>query len=137
MPPEFIDRATGLVIFHLDRKVIVGACRDFSVMKKDQHGRYSLLREYWGNIVIFTKIDRTDNAYAFLVDADGLKCHSLTRATFQRFKNLPQVRHIYVNRINDGEFNKARSLINKMSVVQLDEVRNIIERRQLQLTEDD
>lgn len=108
-----------------------------SIKGRDTVERYWHLEPFWGNIIIFNREERSNDMYAFLLDVDGTRCHGLTKAMFDRMRSMPGCEHVYVDRAQSREVDRALEIIKKMGPEQLDLVCEAVRGRRNHLEADD
>ena len=147
MNPHF-GRATaraiaGFIIYHLSTRYLYNNYSQKrskmvkSIKGRDPVERYWHLQPFWGNIVIFNRDERTEDMFAFLLDVDGTRCHGLTKAMFDHMRRMPGCEHVYVDRAQGREVDRALEIIKKMGPEQLDHVYEAIRARRNNLEADE
>lgn len=106
----------NLIIYHISPS-LNGRCH-----LNKTNDVYADLKPYWGDIIIYPATHCSNDRYAYLLDKMGRKAHPLTKETFQRFKKIYGVRHIYVNRVQEHKHRMILDDITRMSPPQLREV---------------
>lgn len=122
-PAKDYSQVVPFIIFHMTR-----INKDGQTCHVKQQEKYIKLKPQWGHIVIYEKSERTQDKYAYLIDAQGSKAHSLTRDMFDRMKKQHGVTHEYVDRLPAHEFVEMTKKVSRLSPTQRSELQTLIAR---------